>query len=43
MEGCFMFQQGVCFSDGGDSFLSEGSAPWGGSVLVGEGGFWKKS
>ena len=28
MEGCFMFQWGgVCFSDGGASFLSGGGVP----------------
>ena len=34
-----MFQWGVCFSDGGASFLSEGGGgiPWGGISFGGEG------
>ena len=36
MEGCFTFQWGDCFSDGGAPFLSGGCTPWGGtSVLMG--------
>ena len=39
MEGCFMFQWGgVCFSDGGASFLSGGGCLMWGLVLVGGGG-----
>ena len=38
MEGCFTFQWGVCFSDGGASFLSGGCAPWRGIGFDGGGG-----
>ena len=42
MEGCFTFQWGGCFSDGGASFLSGGAPPWGGIGFDGgEGGFEK--
>ena len=41
MEGCFMFQWGVCFSDGGASFLSGWGAPHGGINFGGGGGFQK--
>ena len=40
MEGCFTFQwEGVCFSDGGVSFLSQGGgAPWRGHQFCCRGG-----
>ena len=37
MEGCFMFQWGRCFSDGGASFLSGVRRPMGG---ISFGGGW---
>ena len=40
MEGCFTFQWGVCFSDGGSSFLCGGGGgegcPMGGIGFVGD-------
>ena len=42
MEWCFMFQWGVCFSDGGASFLSG----WGGlhgGIGFGRGGGFEKN
>ena len=32
MEGCFMFQWGVCFSDGGGLIFKWGVRPIGGSI-----------
>ena len=42
MEGCFTFQWGGCFSDGGASFLSGGAPHGGASVLMGGRGVSKK-
>ena len=47
MEGCFTFQWGGCFSDGGASFLSSGvgggGVPHGGVLMGGGRDFQKKS
>ena len=46
MEGCFTFQWGGCFSDGGASFLSSGVGGGGvphGGVLMGGGEIFKKN
>ena len=37
MGGCFKFQWGVCFSDGGGVYFKWGGAPWEGIGFDGRG------
>ena len=41
MGGCFKFQWGVCFSDGGGLYFKWGECPMGGALVLMGGGFEK--